>query len=153
MKKIAILFLWLALSAQAMPDRQASSEQQSAILAPINAIFAALETGDPSTLMPHVYPDGRVTAPGRGAEGALRQQNWAQFAARMNPETAFQERIFDPVIHVDQDVAVVWARFTVRAGGKTVNCGYDHFDLVREKGAWKVMNLTFSSNMKACEAP
>ncbi len=153
MKKLAILFLWLALSAQAMPARKGSAEQQAAILAPVNAIFAALETGDPAALMLHVYPDGHVTAPGRGVEGTLREQSWTQFAARIKPETAFEERIFDPVIHADQDVAMVWARFTVRAGGRIVNCGYDHFDLVREQGTWKVMNLTFSSNMKACEAP
>ncbi|RVT40836.1 nuclear transport factor 2 family protein [Sphingobium algorifonticola] len=153
MKKLLTLFLWLVLSAQALPARQVPSEQQAAILAPVNAIFAALETGDATALLRHVYPDGWVTAPGRGADGAVRKQSWAQFAARMKPETAFEERIFDPVVHVDQDVAVVWARFTVVAGGKLVNCGYDHFDLVREQKAWKVMNLTFSSNMKACEAP
>jgi hypothetical protein len=26
----------------------------------------------------------------------------------------------------------------------------DHFDLVRENGAWKIMNLTFSSRMMGC---
>jgi hypothetical protein len=33
-----------------------------------------------------------------------------------------------------------------------MNCGFDHFDLVREAGAWKVMNLTFSSRLTGCPA-
>ena len=40
---------------------------------------------------------------------------------------------------------MVWAPFVVRVGGKVSNCGFDHFDVVRDNGAWKVMNLTFSS--------
>jgi hypothetical protein len=32
------------------------------------------------------------------------------------------------------------------------NCGFDHFDLVREEGAWKVINLTFSSRTAGCPA-
>jgi len=32
------------------------------------------------------------------------------------------------------------------------NCGFDHFDLVRENSVWKVMNLTFSSRTGGCPA-
>jgi hypothetical protein len=37
-------------------------------------------------------------------------------------------------------------------GGKVTNCGIDHFDLVRDKGAWKIINLTFSSRLTRCPA-
>ena len=40
--------------------------------------------------------------------------------------------------------------FVVRVNGKVSNCGVDHFDLVRENGTWKVMNLTFSSRLTGC---
>lgn len=126
---------------------------EAAVLAPIDAIFAGFETGDAAAVMAHVYPDGRVSAPGKGEGGTLRTQSWTQFvASRVTPATKFEERITTPAIEIDGDVAMVWARFTVRADGKLANCGYDHFDLIRESGRWKVMNLTFSSNMAACEA-
>ena len=126
----------------------------NAVLAPINALFAAFEAGDVATMLRHVYPDGRVTASGMRGDGAsnLRQQSWTQFAKRIKPDTAFQERIADPVIDIDGDIAMVWAPFVVRVGGKVSNCGVDHFDLVRENAAWKVMNLTFSSRTTGCPA-
>jgi hypothetical protein len=65
---------------------------------------------------------------------------------------AFQETISDPAIEVDGDAAMIWAPFVVRVGGKVYNCGIDHFDLVRENGAWKTMNLTFSSRITGCPA-
>ena len=134
--------------------RTALDADANAVLAPVNALFAAFEAGDAATMLRNVYPDGRVTASGLGGDGAsnLRQQSWTQFAERITPERAFQERIADPVIDIDGDIALVWAPFVVRVGGKVSNCGVDHFDLVRENGAWRVMNLTFSSRTAGCPA-
>src|SRR5690348_6049376 len=99
-----------------------------------------------------VYPDGRVTGTGTRSNGAsgVRQQSWAQFAARVTPGASFTETISDAAVEIDGDVALVWAPFVVRVGCKVSNCGFDHFDLVRENGGWKVMNLTFSSRVTGC---
>jgi len=136
----------------AAPVGQAAEEK--AVLATIDALFAAFESGDSAAMLRQVYPDGRVTASGRRGDGAssLRPQSWTMFAERITPQRAFQERIATPAIHVDDDIAVVWAPFVVRVGGKVNNCGIDHFDLVRENGVWKVMNLTFSSRTTGCPA-
>ena len=74
--------------------------EASAVLAPLDALFAAFEAGDASAMLRHVYPDGRVTASGIRGDGAsnLRQQSWTQFAERIKPDSAFQERIADPAI-------------------------------------------------------
>jgi len=121
------------------------------VLAPINSLFVALERGDAAGVLSQVYPDGRVTATGvRSNSSGLRQLSWREFAERQKPGSGFQERISDPAIEVDGDVAMVWAPFVVRVAGKVSNCGYDHFDLVRENGTWKVMNLTFSSRITGC---
>lgn len=153
-----MLSLLLALAAQStstkLPPAQALPPpvaEEQAVLAPINGIFGALRTGDASALLPWVYPDGRVTATGtRSTSSGLRQQSWTQFATRVSPAMAFDETISDPAIEIDGDVAMVWAPFVVRTGGKVANCGIDHFDLVRENGAWKIMNLTFSSRVSGC---
>jgi hypothetical protein len=137
--------------ANALPPPESDT---AAVLAPINALFAAFESGDAAAMLRQVHPDGRVTASGMRGDGTanLRQQSWTQFAARITPGTAFSERIFDPAIDIDGDIAMVWAPFVVTVGGKVSNCGIDHFDLVREKGVWKVMNLTFSSRTAGCPA-
>jgi len=123
------------------------------VLVPIQQLLAALETGDSAAVLRLVYPDGRVTATGERASGSgLRQQSWTEFAQRVTPGSGFQERISDPAIEIDGDVAMVWAPFVVRVNGKVSNCGFDHFDLVRENGKWKVMNLTFSSRLTSCPA-
>ena len=52
---------------QPMPKGTAlppSGSDEAAVLVPINAVFAAFETGDAAAMLRHVYPEGRVTAAG-----------------------------------------------------------------------------------------
>jgi hypothetical protein len=144
----------LLLASAVLAPEPVTAADRAAVMAPLDALFAAFEAGDASAMLAQVYPDGRVTASGTRGDGvsSLRQMSWTQFAGRVTPERAFQERISDPTIAIDGDIALVWAPFVVRVGGRVVNCGYDHFDLVRENGNWKVMNLTFSSNTSGCPA-
>jgi len=153
-----MLPILLALAAQTSSTRLPPAEalppptgDEQAVLAPVEGLLAALRNGDSAAIMRWVYPEGRVTATGtRSTSSGLRQESWGQFAARVSPAGAFDETVSDAVVEVDGDVALVWAPFVVRIGGKVANCGFDHFDLVRDNGAWKVMNLTFSSRVTGC---
>jgi hypothetical protein len=137
--------------AQALPPPQVAEEQ--AVLNSVQSLLASFNAGDSAAMLRVVYPDGRVTATGTRASGSgLRQQSWTEFAQRITPDAAFQETISDPAIEIDGDAAMVWAPFVVRIAGKVSNCGFDHFDLARENGTWKIMNLTFSSRMTGCPA-
>jgi ketosteroid isomerase-like protein len=156
-----MLSILLALAAPTistkMPPAQAlppPTGDEQAVLAPVNALLAAFDRGDSAAVLRLVYSDGRVTATGtRGLSGSgLRQQSWAEFVTRIKPDATFQETIGEPAIEVDGDAAMVWAPYVVRVGGKIMNCGFDHFDLVRDNGAWRVMNLTFSSRIVGCPA-
>jgi hypothetical protein len=152
--------LWLiaALAVQASSDKLPPAQalpppaaDEQAVLGPVHALLASFNAGDSAAMLRWVYPDGRVTATGIRASGSgLRQQSWAQFAQSITPGAAWQEAISDPAVEIDGDAAMVWAPFVVRVAGKVSNCGFDHFDLVRDNGAWKVMNLTFSSRITGC---
>lgn len=155
MQSMAILLPFLAAAAaQGLPPAKALPPPESdaaAVLAPINSVFAAFERGDAAAMLRYVYPAGRVTATGtRANSSGLRQQSWTEFSQRLQIGAGFQERISDPAIEIDGDVAMVWAPFVVRVGGKVSNCGYDLFDLVRDNGTWKIMNVTFSSRTTDC---
>jgi hypothetical protein len=155
---IASLLLSLAAptSSDKLPPARALPPpvgDEQTVLATVGALLASFSSGDHAAMLRWAYPDGRVTATGTRPSGSgVRQESWAQFAQRITPATAFQEAISDPAVEVDGDAAMVWAPFVVRVNGKVSNCGFDHFDLVRENGTWKVMNLTFSSRIAGCGA-
>jgi hypothetical protein len=126
--------------------------EEAGVLVPIDEAFRALETQDSAALLRVVRADGRVTAVGTLANGftGVRSSSWTEYAARMKPGNGFKERITNPAIEIDGDIAMVWAPFTIDVGGKIIACGTDHFDLVREGGAWKILNITFSSRTTGC---
>jgi len=154
-----MLSLLLALAAQTssskLPPAQALPPpvgEEQTVLNSANALLAAFNTGNPAEILSWVYPDGRVTGAGTlPTRSGVRSESWTQFTRRLG-NSAFQETIYDPAIEIDGDAAMIWAQFVVRIGGKVYNCGIDHFDLVRENGTWKVMNLTFSSRVEGCPA-
>lgn len=147
----------LALAAQPLPQAERLPPPDfgdKEVLAVVYTLFAKLEAGDGPAVLQLVYPQGRVTARGTLRSGftGLRSQSFAEYAAAMKLGAGFHEEIGDMVVERDGDIAMVWAPFTVSIEGKVVSCGYDHFDLVRENGVWKVMNLTFSSRTEGCGA-
>jgi len=127
---------------------------EAAVMAPINAMFAGLEARDGAMILAQTRPDGGATVATEkpGGTHSIRHLNWADFAGGIKPgPERYKETLLDPAVEVDGDVAMVWSRYVFTIDGKPHHCGVDHFDLVRENGAWKVQNVTWSSRTTGCE--
>lgn len=131
------------------------ASEEAAVLAPINGIFAAIAARDGQAVLPFVRAEGRATAAGNKSDGApvVNSRSWADFAAGLKPGSEkFEERMPSPAIEVDGDIAMAWGDYVFLVDGKVVHCGVNHFDLVRENGAWKVLNVTWSRRTTGCPA-
>ena len=62
-----------------------------------------------------------------------------------------QERIHDPLVRIDNDLAVVWAPFEFLVDSKIDHCGTDLFNLVRVDGEWLVASIA-DTGRKDCPA-
>jgi hypothetical protein len=128
--------------------------EEAAVMAPVNAILDAIRTDDGAAILAASRPEGGLTAAfDAGGTRRVSRISWAEFAASLKPGgDHYEERLFDPAIEVDGDVGFVWARFTVLKNGTPHHCGYDLFDVVRENGSWKVLNVTWSQRTTGCAA-
>jgi hypothetical protein len=134
--------------AQALPP--ASDEQ--AVLVPINQLFAAMKAKDGARMLAQVRTDGRLTGV---SEAGAKTCSWSEFAAGFKPGEgpALEERLVGaPAIEVDGDIAMVWSPYVFLIDGKLSHCGVDHFDLVRDAGQWKVLNITWTKRKTDCPA-
>jgi hypothetical protein len=59
--------------------------------------------------------------------------------------TRIEERIHDPLVRIDNDLAMVWAPFEFLIDGKVDHCGTDLFDLVRKDGKWLIVSVADTS--------
>ena len=136
------------------PAADASADTQ-AVLAAVQRLLGTIETNDRETLLAVTRPDGGATVAMERPDGArrVRHLSWAEFAQLLVPGPGrHRETISDPAVEVDGDIAMVWAPYLVTRNGAPDHCGYDHFDLVREGGEWKVLNVTWSQRATGCTA-
>ena len=76
-------------------------------------------------------------------DGNPSQMTFEAFAEHLSrpSKTRIEERIHDPLVRVDNDLAVVWAPFDFLVDGKVDHCGTDLFNLVRVDGKWMIAGM------------
>lgn len=138
--------------AQPLPPPDADT---AAVLAPIDRMFAALTAKDSDGILANTLSTGRATAVVTLPDGtrAHRSRSWTDFAAGIKDgPSRLEERLINPAVEIDGDIAMVWSSYVFLIDGKLSHCGVDHFDMVRDAGGWKVLNITWTQRQTDCPA-
>ena len=127
--------------------------EEGQVMIPVNALLAAIGARDAVAIGQTLRPDATTTtATEQGCTATITHKTRDEFLARFGSGAQrLEERLSDPAIEIDGNIAMVWGRYTFLIDGKVHHCGYDHFDLVRDSGGWKIQNLTWSSRTTGCE--
>lgn len=127
--------------------------EEAQVMAPVNALFDGLARRDSAIILAAMRPDGSATFAAEKADGGrdVRHMTAAEFADHIKPgPERYEERLTDPAVEIDGDIAMVWSPYTFFVDGKVHHCGVDHFDLVRAAGSWKIQNVTWSQRTTGC---
>ena len=147
-----VLALLLATATPAAAQH-AGEGDSAAVLATVERLFGALASKDRADLLGAVVAEGRATATGVDDAGRpyVQSMDWTTFADRLAGMTdRLRERLIDPHVHVEGDIAMIWSRYEFEIDGAFSHCGIDHFDLVRIEGRWRVLNLTWTRQTEGC---
>jgi len=138
----SILTLILGTLAFAQPA------EEQAVLAPIHAMFEGMSKRDAAAIKAPTLPGGTMVLM---RDGKPAQMTFEAFAERVGKPgiTRIEERIHDPLVRIDNDLAVVWARFDFLVDGKVDHCGTDLFNLVRVDGKWMIASVA-DTDRKTC---
>ena len=145
--------LFAAVLQATTPADPASAEAQ-AVLAPVNATFAALAAKDGALITPHLDPEARMTAVVARPDGTqvIRRMTGAEFAGGLQPGGPTLEEVMpNPIVAIDGDVAMVFGRYVFRVDGAVSHCGANHFDMVRRDGVWTIAGITWNQVTTGCE--
>jgi len=125
-----------------------ASPQDVSVLAPIDAMFRGMTERDPAVIKAAALP-GTVLVLMR--DGKPVQMTIEAFADRVSRPgtTRNEERIHDPLVRVDRDLAMVWAPFELLVDGKPDHCGTDLFNLIHTGGKWLIAGIA-DTGSKLC---
>jgi hypothetical protein len=129
----------LAIAFQTAP-LHASTPEEQAVLAPVTAMFDGMAKRDAAAIKEPLLPGGTMVLM---RDGKPTQMTFEAFADRVGKPgtTKIEERIHDPLIRIDNDLAVIWAPFDFLVDGKVDHCGTDLFNLVRKDGKWLIASV------------
>jgi hypothetical protein len=138
---IATSFAVLLISsshAAAIPA--ADSAEELAVMAPITQMFDGMSKRDAALIKKPTLTGGSMVLM---RDGKPTQMTFDDFATRVGKPgtTKIEERIHDPLIRIDNDLAVVWAPFEFLVDGKVDHCGTDLFNLVHTDGKWIIASV------------
>ena len=150
MKRLHATSLALALLAVSAPILSAQSPDQKAVLAPVQAMFDGMAKRDAAAIKEPLMPGGTMVLM---RDGKPVQMTFDAFAERVGKPgtTQIEERIHDPLVRIDNDLAVVWAPFDFLVNGKVDHCGTDLFNLIRQDGKWLIASVA-DTGRKDCPA-
>lgn len=127
------------------------------VMAPFEALLAAIPQRDEAAILALTQPDGRVTTAIENADGThmVRSASWAEFAhgVTQGSRQHYEERLIgQPAVEVDGNIAMIWAPYVFLADHRVHHCGTDLVALVRVDGTWKIQNVTDSHRTTGCPA-
>jgi len=150
LRKLATLGL---LVATGTPLR-AQDPDRAAVLATVQKVFTAMRTRDTALLRQAFDTSARLAGVStRNGPASVRLTAPMAFGAAIASAPAgdvWNERIWDPEVRIDGDVAQVWAYYTFHRNATFSHCGVDAFMLLKVGGEWKITQLADSRRTTGC---
>jgi hypothetical protein len=137
----ALGFLMIGvLAAGLVPSLGGASPEEQMVLAAVEAMFDGMAKRNAAAIKEPLLAGGTMVLM---RDGKPTQMTFEEFAERVGRPgtTHIAERIHDPLVRVDNDLAVVWAPFEFLVDGKVDHCGTDLFNLVRKDGRWLIAGV------------
>src|SRR3954471_10319469 len=133
-------FLINSLHAATPLSAEPSAKDAQAVMAPITAMFDGMAKRDVAAIKKPLLPGGGMVLM---HDGKPTQMTFDAFADAVGKpgKAQIEERIHDPLVRVDNDLAVVWAPFDFLVDRKVDHCGTDLFNLVRADGKWVIASV------------
>jgi hypothetical protein len=121
----------------------AATKDEAAVLAPVQAMFDGMAKYDQDAMRATVQPEGSVALL---RKGKVVRMTLGEFIDHIKPtKNKILERIHDPLVRIDGDLAMVWTPYEFLINGEVKHCGTDLVHLVRMDGRWVIAGIADNS--------
>jgi hypothetical protein len=134
---------WCSLS---LTKAARAQDDGAAALAAVTGMFAAMARGDTAGMRAFMHAEARIVQTGN-REGAPfhRVNTLGAFLGSIGGALAqgrkLEEKVFDPEIRIDDNLAQVWARYEFYVDGVMSHCGVDGYQIIRTTEGWRILQI------------
>ncbi|HKW40685.1 MAG TPA: nuclear transport factor 2 family protein [Gemmatimonadales bacterium] len=146
-------FLFSVLVFLSVPRVRAQDPERTAVLATVQKVFDGMRTRDTLLIQQAFDTSGRLLRVAGGAAPSVRGISASRFAGIVRGAKegdVWNERIFDPEVRVDGNIAQVWAYYTFHLNATFTHCGTDAFMLLKLGDTWRITQLIDTERQQGC---
>jgi len=154
MRKDAVTLAAIALIAATTPT-PAVAQGDAGPMAAVEQIFEGMRTANPGMVREVFAPDARFAVlDRRDGPARLAVQGVDGWIAAIGESGGqWNEQIYDVVVHIDRDMASIWAPYTFYLDGGLRHCGINSIELLRGADGWRVTQLSDTRQTEDCPDP
>ena len=149
----ALLVSILSLGWLVQPSATSNAQNDDAdVRAVVNALFDGMRKVDGAMVRPLFHAKARMFTVDARRPDTLVEASVERFIQSIGrPRTElFDEQLSNVRVMIDGSLASVWADYKFFRGTTFSHCGVDHFLLVKEQGAWKILELSDTRRTENC---
>lgn len=145
--RYAVLLLLLSLAAA--PARAQSADHDAAY-AVITRLFDGMRTRDTASMRAAFAPGATLQSVSSAGIRVDAIDSWIGSVASAPAGLVLDERLANPVVQVDGQLASVWVDYWFFAGDRFSHCGVDAFVLARTDDAWRIISVADTRKREGC---
>jgi Putative lumazine-binding len=121
----------------------------------VRELFDAMRAGDSARVRAVFHPQttmlmgAQVNAQGEARIAATPLEAFVKTIGTPHPQP-YDERLFNPVVHVDGTLASVWVEYSFYVGTQFSHCGIDAMLLAKSGASWKIIGLSDTRRTTGC---
>lgn len=121
-------------------EEQAEKQtEEQAVLATLQAFLDAIPDRDHQAMRARLLPDGGAT---HARDDTVTHTRLSAVPDRIKPGTErLEERIHDPLVRVDHDIAMVWAPYDFLVDGEVHHRGTNIVSFLKVDGQWLISGI------------
>jgi hypothetical protein len=137
----------------APPPAPVVVHDEADVLAVIDRLFDAMRAGDSATVRAVFHPAATLmTIPSAGGAPILRTSEVDDFIDAVGSvrEEVWDERTWEPVVHVDGHLATAWMQYAFHVDEQLSHCGVNAFHLFRSAEGWRIIHIADTRRREGC---
>lgn len=141
----------LAFAGPAAAQQTTTPDQD--VMAVINRMFEGFAKKDTTIIRGTLADDVKLVSAFNNREGKpmVRAETMDKFLVGIaTAPGSLDERLFNPEVRIDGNLATVWVKYEFWYDGKYSHCGIDSFQLARGDAGWKIISIADTRRPK-CE--
>ena len=152
--RLSFVVVLLAAAGCASSNRAYSGTptDRAAVVGVVNDLFDAMQRRDGETMKSLHMPEVALTRVTDNAAPTVRLGSADSFInSIVNAPAEPRERMWDPEVRIDGDLATLWAPYDFHLGDHFSHCGVDAFQLVRTDGGWRIASIAYTVHREDCD--